>query len=990
MVIKEEDLPEPDFVPRLGMKVRKYFPKSGWFNGVIISGPEEDPKTGESAWRVQYTDGDIEDYTRDELIPILVEEEGQKRYILMSDRGEERRIQSNTNESTPTQNSSNSSKPANSSNSKPSPSKIAVETVTEDQDDEDAQSLPELRDRQAGQDDESDDDDSVDDPIPIFPRRKPGCTPMDDPPLKDWSAAMSKHPTVDTPDTKPDVPGSTTTRKDKPVLKPHDTGLKPDDLVDRTFLLPPNADGTRQRARIVKMINKHLDEIEDDPDRKAELAKFKVIVDDKWEDVVAYNDIIEHIEKDETWDGSWRFEEVLRHKSVTRSDPEYLGSGINLLVRKTTGEISWEPLSTRDKTGIWDTCPVIVAIYARENDLLYARGWRLPGLTKMAKTQKRLVRRANQAKLHSFRHAPKYMYGVQVPRNYHEAMELDRKNGNTLWRDSVELELGQVQEYKSFRDMGKGYDPGPGYKKINVHLVFAVKHDGRRKSRLVAGGHLTDTPIDSVYSSVVSLRGIRLLTFVAELNDQQVWCTDIGNAYLESLTFEKVYIIAGPEFGDLEGHTLIIQKALYGLKSSGLRWHERFSDVLRDMGFVPSKAERDIWMRDRGDHYEYIAVYVDDLLIVSKDPEAIIESLTKKYNFKLKGTGPISFHLGCDFGRDKDGTLYYAPKKYIDKILDNYRRIFGQLPKKASSPLPKGCHPELDTTDLLDFQEQKIYQSLIGALQWVIQIGRFDVCTAVMTLSRFRAAPRKGHLELVKRVHGYLSHMRHGKIRIRTDKPDYSDIPIKEFDWKYSCYPDAKEQVPDNCPTPRGKSVNTTSFYDANLYHDLISGRSVTGILHLVNQTPVDWFSKLQATVETATFGSEYVAARICTEQIIDLRLTLRYLGVPIDGSSMIFGDNESVVNATSHPHGKLHKRHNALAYHKTREAVAAGMTRMHHVRSQKNAADILSKHWDYPSVWGSLKPLLFWEGDTADADLPHWRGAQSRAAQKQTSDDTT
>ena len=104
---------------------------------------------------------------------------------------------------------------------------------------------------------------------------------------------------------------------------------------------------------------------------------------------------------------------------------------------------------------------------------------------------------------------------------------------------------------------------------LDGNMVFAVKHDGRHKARLVAGGHLTDTPIDSVYSSVVSLRGIRILTFIAELNDMEIWATDIGNAYLESFTQEKVYIVAGPEFGDREGHTLIISRALYGLRSSG-------------------------------------------------------------------------------------------------------------------------------------------------------------------------------------------------------------------------------------------------------------------------------------------------------------------------------------------------------------------------------------------------------------------------------------
>ena len=141
-------------------------------------------------------------------------------------------------------------------------------------------------------------------------------------------------------------------------------------------------------------------------------------------------------------------------------------------------------------------------------------------------------------------------------------MEIDHKNGNTLWRDSELTELSQIDEYKSFLDMGAGYKPGPEYKKIRVHMVYAVKHDGRHKSRLVAGGHLTETPIDSVYSSVVSLRGIRILTFLGELNNLKVWSTDIGNAYLETYTQEKVYIIAGPEFGDREGRVLIISKAL--------------------------------------------------------------------------------------------------------------------------------------------------------------------------------------------------------------------------------------------------------------------------------------------------------------------------------------------------------------------------------------------------------------------------------------------
>ena len=113
-------------------------------------------------------------------------------------------------------------------------------------------------------------------------------------------------------------------------------------------------------------------------------------------------------------------------------------------------------------------------------------------------------------------------------------------------------------------------------------------------------------------------------------------------------------------------------------------------------------------------------------------------------------------------------------------------------------------------------------------------------------------------------------------------------------------------------------------------------------------------------TVETATFGSEFVATRTAVDQIIANRITLRYLGVPVKGSSLLFGDNESVVTNSTVPHSKLGRRHTALAYHRTREAIAAGILRYHHIDGNKNPADILSKHWDNPSIWETLQPLMF------------------------------
>jgi Reverse transcriptase (RNA-dependent DNA polymerase) len=734
----------------------------------------------------------------------------------------------------------------------------------------------------------------------------------------------------------------------------------PEDLVGRTFLLDEQKDGQKHRAKIVKMSEDHETSVEENPTR----LKFVLSVNnDKAEEIITYNKLLEYLAHQEEDDVLWKFRRITSHQGPLKPNhPDYKGSTYNVMIEWETGEITSEPLQL-----IAADDPVTCAIYARDNDLLNLPGWKR--FKSLAKRQKKFTRAVNQAKLRSYNTSPRYKYGFEVPRNYAHALRLDEKNKNKLWQNAIALELLQIQEYKTFKDYGHHTKSKPPdkYKKIRVHFVFDVKHDGRHKARLVADGHLTDIPLDSVYSGVVSLRGFRLTMFLAELNKLELWATDIGNAYLEAKTSEQVYIIAGPEFGELEGHILVVVRALYGLRSSGARWHDRFADCLRDMGFSACKAEPDIWLKDNGGIYEYIAVYVDDLAIAMKDPQSFITTLESKYNFKLKGTGPISYHLGMDFERDKDGVLCIAPRKYIEKMISSYQKFFGEAPKQnVSSPLEKGDHPELDTSELLDSEGITIYQSLIGALQWVVSIGRFDVNTAVMTLSGFRAAPRKGHMDRVKRIYGYLSKMRHASIRIRVEEPDYSDIPDFQYDWSQTIYGNLEELKPDDAPVPQGKYVTLTHYVDANLMHDVITGRSVTGILHLANKTPIDWYSKKQATVETATYGSEFVAARTCVEQIIDLRTTLRYLGVPIRDKSYMFGDNKSVVDSSMQVHSKLHKRHTILSYHRVRETIAAGMVGFYFINGEHNPADILSKHWGYSQVWTQLRALLFWTGDTA------------------------
>ena len=461
----------------------------------------------------------------------------------------------------------------------------------------------------------------------------------------------------------------------------------PDELIGKTYLMDKQDNGERFRAKVVsKIIEQH----ENAQKGLKDLGKTKFIVsiENQPNQIVDYNTVLDHVNSqleketndDETF---YNFKAIVGHQGPLRSShPDYKGSSYNVMVEWEDGSKTYEPLAQM----IADD-PVTCALYAKEQGLLNQPGWK--SLKGIAKRDKKMIRMLNQSKYKPYRRAPTYKNGYQVPRTPEDAIEIDNHNNNTRWQDAIDLEINQILDYQTFKDLGKDAPGPPGYQKIRLHFVFDVKHDGRHKARLVAGGHLTETPVDSVYSGVVSLRSLRLVIFLAELNKLDIWGADVGNAYLEAHTKEKVYIIAGKGFGKLEGHTLVINKALYGLKSSGLRWHEKFSDTLRDMGFKISKADPDVWMRKNQDIWEYIAVYVDDLAIAAKDPKSVCDMLTQQYKYKLKGVGPLEIHLGCDFFRDQEGVFCFGPKKYIKKSIEAYEKMFNEKPKKASSPLEK-------------------------------------------------------------------------------------------------------------------------------------------------------------------------------------------------------------------------------------------------------------------------------------------------------------
>ena len=634
-----------------------------------------------------------------------------------------------------------------------------------------------------------------------------------------------------------------------------------------SFLLPPEDNGEHHMAKIID-IDDHGPPLED--------MKFKLKINkDQAEESMSYNQLMDYIQKgtdaEEDPDSLFKFRGIVAHQGPLESiDPDQKGSKYNVMVKWESGEVTYEPLALISKDD-----PITCAVYAKKHDLLDTTGWK--HLKRYAKTSNKLIRAVKQSRIHQVRASARYQHGFQVPKDFNDAIRLDKENSNTHWQDAMDLELTQIHEYKVFKD--------------------TVKHDEKFKARLVADGHLTKEP-------VVSLRSLRMVVFLSQLNDFEIWGADVGNAYLEVYTDEKLCTIAGPEFKELQGHPLIMIKALYETHSGGARWHDRLFDILQELKFKSSKADPDVWMRPEpgGTCYEYIAVYVDDLAIAAKDPQAFCNELKKGYNLKPKGVGSLEYHLGCTYKKDPDGTLAADPRSYVNKILESYERMFKEKPRKSRPPLEGGDHPEFHTPELCDEHQTNQFQTLVGQLQWLISLGHFDIAVHVMSLSRFRAQPRKGHLDRAKRIVGYLLFLPDGAIRFRTGEPDFSSLNDQEYDWTRSVYSGACEQIPHDIPKPLGEHGQTTHYVDANLHHDHATGKAVTAVLHFLNQTPIDAYSK----------------------------------------------------------------RHHLVSYHRVKEAIAPKYISFHWKDGKSNPTDILSKHWEFATVWPMLKPILFWRGETA------------------------
>ena len=617
--------------------------------------------------------------------------------------------------------------------------------------------------------------------------------------------------------------------------------------------------------------------------------------------------------------------------------------GWQLLVESKHGTVDWLPLSD-----LKESYPIKVAEYAVNNKIASepAFAWWVPYVLKkrdrvIKRVQKRYWKRSHK-------------FGIELPKSVEHALEIDRHTGTDFWRKAIEKEMRNVQVAFDIREDGT---IPVGFKEIRCHFVFDIKSDSlARKARFVAQGNMTEPPKESTYSSVVSRDSVRLFFLLAALNDLDVRACDIQNAYLNAMTSEKVWFRGGKEMGPDAGKVVVIVRALYGLRSAGKSFRQHLAQTLDRAGFKSSRADPDIWMRkavkpDGTKFYEYVLAYVDDVVYEGLEADKFMDYLRSVYTLKDGSVKEPDYYLGADVRIHElaSGEKAWALSSdtYVKRAIEEVERelsyVGKQLKKKVTSPFASNYRPELDATPELDEKRASYYASLMGVLRWCIELGRIDIIVEVGLLARFQACPREGHLDQLFHVFAYLKKYNHSTLVFDWTEPELSEEGFVEVDWQ-DYYPGAVEAIPSNMPEPRGKEVLTTCFVDADHAGCRLTRRSHSGVLIFVNRAPIIWFSKRQATVESSTFGSESVAMRQAIDLIEGLRYKLRMMGVPIDGSTKMYCDNESVVKATSRPESTLKKKHNVINYHRAREAQAAGHVRVAWIDGKENLADALTK----------------------------------------------
>jgi hypothetical protein len=253
------------------------------------------------------------------------------------------------------------------------------------------------------------------------------------------------------------------------------------------------------------------------------------------------------------------------------------------------------------------------------------------------------------------------------------------------------------------------------------------------------------------------------------------------------------------------------------------------------MGYTSCLADVDVWMSSAAkptgkQYYEYILVYVDDVLVVSHDPQAIMNELSRQYTLKEGSVRPPSKYLGSNIalydvpppdGNFMQGTRCWAMsvatyiKQTVADVQHTLNKVGQRLKTRVAMPMSDGYCPELDASPELDDWRANYFQGLIGTLRRIVSLGSIDIMVYVVLISRLLAALREGYLEQAFHIFTYLNCHEQSRLELDGSMPSVDESRFRTMDWS-QYYPDAAKAVAPTAPLPRGLSVLLLAFCDAD------------------------------------------------------------------------------------------------------------------------------------------------------------------------------
>lgn len=489
------------------------------------------------------------------------------------------------------------------------------------------------------------------------------------------------------------------------------------------------------------------------------------------------------------------------------------------------------------------------------------------------------------------------------PTSYEQAIaSTDRRQ----WENAMNEELDSLLKNETWDLVPRPNDQ----KVIDNKWVYKIKTNpngdiDRYKARLVGRGFNQQYGIDyeETFSPVVRFGSIRTMFALAAMNKMKIRQFDIKTAFLYGDLEETVYMHQPVGYDDNSGRVCQLRKSLYGLKQSSRCWNQKFSSFIKEFGFVVSKADPCVFVKNEKETTTILAIYVDDGMIIGNDATNIglvIEHLEKQFEVKLVDVGCF---LGVEVDQLEDGAIFIHQGAYARKIVQRFSMENCNAVSTPSDPNQRLT--KCDDTEDEDFP----YRQLIGSLMYLAIATRPDISFALGVVSRYMEHPKNIHVNAAKRILSYISGtLDHGIM--------YEGGGNHEF----------------------------CGFSDSDYGGNLDTRKSTTGYTFRIGTGVVSWCSQSQKCVTLSTTEAEYIAASEATKELVWLKRLLDEIAPKQFEDPTLFMDNQSAIRLVKNPEYHKRTKHIDIAYHYIREKFNEGQLNLKYIPSHEQLADILTK----------------------------------------------